>query len=148
MIMDLDMLGSGGSGSGLSSGEDNVTLICVERNIRTSSESQFSSALTTSVNVIRIAYFLLFLLGISLNCFVIWLVATHKKLHTLSFGVTLQVIVLDILLSVIHLPIVITSIVGRWVLGKEACVLIGFITYFTGFERTTLILSLWWTGSC
>ena len=140
-IMDLDMLGSGGSGSGLSSEEDNVTLTCVERNIRTSSESQFSPALTITVNVIRIAYFsLLFLLGISLNCFVIWLVATHKKLHTLSFGVALQVIVLDILFSVNYLPIVITSIAGRWVLGKDACVLIGFIAFFTGFERTTLML--------
>ena len=136
---DIDMSRSGNSGEG---SLDNVTLTCAERNIMgTSSESQFSPALFITVKVIRIAYFfLLFLLSVSLNCFVIWLVATHKKLHTLSFGVALQVIVLDILFSVsIHLPIVITSIAGRWVLGKEACVLIGFIAFFTGLERTHLM---------
>ena len=130
------MLGSGGSGLGFSSGVeeplDNVTLTCAERHIMgNSSESQFSPALTITVNVIRIAYFsLLFLLGVVLNCFVIWLVATHKKLHTLSFGVALQVIVLDILLSVIHLPIVITTIAGRWVLGTEGCILTAFVGFF------------------
>ena len=142
MLMELS--GSGVSGFGLSSGEkplDNVTLTCAERNIMTSGESQLSTALIRTVDGIRMVYFSsMFLLGILLNSFVIWLVATHKKLHTLSFGVALQVIMLDILLCVsIYLPIVITSIARRWVLGKDGCVLTAFINFFAGLQRTFLM---------
>ena len=138
------MSGSGGSGLGLGSGEDsleNVTLTCAERNLRTSNKTQYSTVTTIAIRSFMIVYFsTLFLLGISLNCFVIWLVATHKKLHTLSFGVALQVIVLNVMFSVfIFLPVLITSIAGRWVLGKEGCVLTGFMGLIAAFLRTSFM---------
>lgn len=133
-----EMFEVGESGSTFS----NLTLTCAERNIEISRANIYSPAVTTLVKVFRITYFtLLFMIGNILNIFVFFLVAKHKKLHTLSFGIILQVIVLNLLFSVfVFLPIVVTAGAERWLLGKEVCVLTGFISFTLLMVRTSLML--------
>ena len=93
-----------GSGYANSTGAENVTFSCLKEAIQASVATllPYSSALTMAVRgVMALFYIILIFAGTFLNSLVIVLVAKHKKLHTLSFAIALQVVVLDLLLSLV-----------------------------------------------
>ena len=82
-----------------------------------------------------------FFAGGFLNLFVIVLVAKYKKLQTVSFGIALQIVVLDLLLStVVSLVGLTSSIANRWVFGEHMCALIGMAISINAAMRTVSML--------
>ena len=119
-----------GSGSALSNftEEDNSTLTCAAHDFQGPIELPYSSALTTTLRVIQsIFYCVIIMGGLFLNTLLIVLVAKYKKLQTLSFLVSLQVVVLDWLLSIALFAGLSTTIANKWLFGEYGCAIIGFI---------------------
>ena len=67
------------------------------------------------------------------------LVAKYKKLQTLSFLVSLQVAVLDWLLSISIFTGLSTNIANKWLFGKYGCAITGFISFTSAVTRTFLM---------
>lgn len=131
-------------------GLDNISVIdsntshlsCVERSIQNPVILPYSSAFITTVTVIRTIFWLLLLVaGCFLNVMVIILFAKYKKLQVLSFAISLQIVALDLVLSVM-IPTVslINQFAGRWVYGKYVCTLVGMLGFVTAAIRTLLML--------
>ena len=119
---------------------DNITLTCAARNIQGPIELPYSSALTITLRVIQsIFYFVIFFGGLFLNTLVIVLVAKYKKLQTLSFLVSLQVVVLDWFLSISILTGLSTNIANKWIFGEYGCAITGLIFNTGAFARTFLM---------
>ena len=136
--MNVDGEGSGSAFSNFTEG-DNLTLTCAAQTIQ-GIELPYSSALTITLRVIQsIFYTVIFIGGLFLNTLVIVLVAKYKKLQTLSFLVSLQVVVLDWLLSISILTGLSTNIANKWLFGKYGCAITGFIFSTGSFARTLLM---------
>ena len=121
---------------------DNLTLSCAERTLATSDLSLYSAAVTNIVKAFRFLYFILLLIfGILLNALVVYLVAKHKNLQRLSYGLALQVMVANIgLATALALPQIVTTLAGKWVLGSYLCVAIAFTSGFLVFLRMGIML--------
>ena len=122
--------------------EDNVTLSCAAKNIQDSVIPPYS---TTGMIIVRALYalfqLLTFFAGGFLNLFVILLVAKYKKLQTVSFGIALQIVVLDLVFStVVSLVNLTNSIANRWAFGEHMCVLIGMAVSINIAMRTVSML--------
>ena len=93
---------------------------------------------------IQVACFLIFvILGIPLNCYIIYLVTNLPRFHT-EFAFSLQVVVVDILLA-LCLPFAIGNLMGGSPLLVPAeCNVMGFIKLFLRLVRYTMfcIISL------
>ena len=123
-----------------SSNITNLTLTCAARNIQGPIDLPYSSALTTTVRVLQsLSKLLIILAGIVLNTLVIVLVAKYKKLQTLSFLISLQVVALDLVLAIAILPSLVTTLVNQWLLGEYMCAINGFILNTTATARTLLM---------
>ena len=71
-----------------------------------------------------------FPIGLLLNTFVIVLVAMVKKLHQTSFYLALQVILVDLLITLIQFPTTLVNVIANgWVFGRAGCPLIGFLLF-------------------
>ena len=137
-----DMLDEEGSGSAFSNFTEvgNLTLTCAARYIQGSIELPYSSTLTITVRVIQfIITFLIILAGLFLNILVITLVAKYKKLQTLFYLVSLQVVVLDLLLTITLLTSLVTTIANQWLFGEYVCAIAGWIVSTTTTARTLLM---------
>lgn len=76
---------------------ENITLSCAARSIQESPELPHSAALIMTVRVLHSLYILLtFLVGSALNGLLIGLIIGYKKLHTITFGIALQVLAYDL----------------------------------------------------
>ena len=131
--------GSGSAFFNLTEG-DNINLTCAASNIQGPIEMPYSSALTITLRVIQsIFYCVIFFGGLFLNTLLIVLVAKYKKLQTLSFLVSLQVVVLDWLLSISILTGLSTNIANKWLFGKYVCAITGLIFNTGALARTFLM---------
>ena len=132
-----DEEGNGSAFSNLTKGD---TLTCAARNIQGPIDLPYSSALTITMRVIQSIYYLVVILGgLFLNTFVIVLVARYKKLHTMSFFISLQVVALNLLLSVAMFPGLVTAIANRWLLSEYVCAINGLLINITVQTRTFLM---------
>lgn len=114
--------------------------ICAERTITMSSLSPYSTAVNNTVIAIRIIWYgPLAVLGFLLNSFIIYLVAKHKKLQILSFGIALQIMAVNILMSVYLVTVIITTLAGEWVLGTYACGVAAFLSFTFLMIRTGMM---------
>ncbi len=102
---------------------------CAARSLGVPFILPFSSNLTTTVrSFLTIYYILILVFGVFLNTLVIVLVAKYKKLHTRTFAIATQILVINLLsCSTIFLLRPITSIANKWLFGEHMCVLTGFI---------------------
>jgi len=133
----------------------NLTLSCAAREIQGPIMLPYSSALTTTVRVLQSLCLLMILIaGVFLNTLVIVLVAKYKKLQTQSFIVPLQLVVLDLLLSVTLLVSAIGAIANEWLFGEYVCAITGMLILIAASVRTLLLcffvldcfLSVFWTS--
>jgi hypothetical protein len=118
--------------------EDNATISCAASNIDPI-ELPYPATMTT-VRIIQSAYYyLLTFAALILNTLVIWLVAKFKKLRKTSLSILLQVVVLDLVLSLLLLSGLVTSITQHWLFGEMGCALSGFLTTFISLARSLLL---------
>ena len=149
-----DLWGMGESGSAYTNITEVDNLTCAARNIQGPVELPYSSTFSIAMRSVQIiSSFILLLISCFLNGMVIVLVAKYKKLQTHSVTIALQVVVLDLLLSVLYLLSTINSIANRWLLGEYMCAITGIFVFITSTVRTFLMfifvidryLSVFWT---
>ena len=81
--------------------------------------------------------------GLSLNGFVILLIAKFKKLQNITFYLILQIIGLDIIIALTLYPVTAANVLAdSWVFGGSLCTVIGFILFFLRYSRNFLIVVL------
>ena len=147
------MLGLGESGFALGSSsgtfnsttafdpEDNFTLSCAARNIQGPVMQPYSETLNDIIRVCQsLFFFILFVVGTFLNLLVIVLVAKYKKLRTLSFGIALQIVVINLVLCFLTSIRLASSIANRWVFEEHVCSLVGLIIFIITVIRTASML--------
>ena len=131
------------SGSGDIPPASNVTddLICAARSSSASEPNVESRAVILIVKVYLIlVYYSAFIAGSVLNILLLYLIIRYKKLHTLSFGISLQIVVLDLLqLYGIYLFRLVTVAADEWLFGAGLCVATGFIDLFVRVARSFLM---------
>ena len=139
--MDLEMSGSG------KGPPTNITeyLICAARDIEGSSLStDTDSGSRPLVLIVKIYLILLFystfIAGSLLNFLLLYLIIRYKKLHTLSFVISLQIVFLDLLqLYGVYLFRLVTVFTDEWLFGIGVCVLMGFIDILVRVVRSFLM---------
>ena len=136
-----------GSGSGAFNNstifniEDNFTLSCAARNIQGPVMLPYPTALVTIVRALQsISFLLLFLFSATLNILLVTLIAKYKKLQTLPFGCALQIVVLNLINTIlVYLGGFISSLANRWLFGEHVCVAAGMVTHVSVVVRTLLL---------
>jgi hypothetical protein len=118
--------------------EDNTIISCAASNIGPI-ELPYPATLTIMRIIQSTYYYMLTLAALILNTMVIWLVAKFKKLRKTSLSILLQVVVLDLVLSLLLLSGLVTSITQHWLFGEYGCALSGFLTSFISLARTLLL---------
>jgi hypothetical protein len=119
---------------------NNSTLTCAAENIQGTIDLPYSPILIDSIRAFQsIYYFLVICAGLVLNSIVVILVAKYKTLQTLSFTVSLQVVVLDLVLSVTLFANLVTSVSHVWLFGEHMCAIVGFMVSVTTMARTLLM---------
>ena len=116
-------------------------LTCAARTIQESYAplpTPHSRALLLAVKIILVlVYYSTFTSGSFLNIFLFYLIIRYKKLHTLTFGISLQIVVLDLLqLFCVNLFDLVTVFSEEWILGAEMCIFIGFISHTVRVARS------------
>ena len=145
-----DMWGLEESGSALGSGSgaisnstvlDNITLTCAARSIQGPVVLPYSTILLTTMTVLQsILRIILFFLGISLNSLLVVLIVKFKKLRTVSFAFSLQIIANNLALSVLFYLVAFANVVAnRWVFGEHICVAVGLLLFISVLVRTLLM---------
>ncbi len=79
------------------------------------------------VRYVQLVYYIfVFIVDLPLNWFVILLVIKNKTLHTLSFAVAMQVVVLNVFIVSILVSLNIISLsANRWLFGEYVCAING-----------------------
>ncbi len=86
---------------------------------------------------------LIVIVGLPINWFLILLVIKNKTLHTLSFAVAMQVVVLNVFIVSILVSLNIISLsANRWLFGEYVCAVNGALNLLTYFTRIFLMLVL------
>ncbi|XP_064386833.1 octopamine receptor beta-1R-like [Halichondria panicea] len=108
----------------------NVTGTCEELRLM-SGPLLFSRTVYEVFRYVQITIFIIgFPLGLFLNTLVIVLVAKVKKLQQTSFYLALQVVVVDLLITLIQFPTTTANIIADgWVFGAIGCPSIGFFLF-------------------
>ena len=137
-----EMSGEEGSGSAFFN-SSNLTLSCAARNIQGDIKLPHSEPLTIIVRVIQsIFYFCVVLGGLAFNATLIVLVAKYKKLQNHSFFISVQVAVVDLLASLVHVAPLLTAITGTWLFGEYGCAIVGLLASTFFLARLFLMFSL------
>ena len=135
-------LGSGDSPPPSNMTSDNLT--CAARGIQgsfTPVPTPDSKALVLAMKIYSMhSCVLLHLAGSCLNILLLYLIIGYKKLHTLSFWISLQLVVLDLL----HLYItdsfrLVTVFSSKWLLGAGMCAFVGFVDLAARNARSFLM---------
>ena len=120
--------------------EENLTLSCAAMNIQGPVMLPYSDLLLTIVRVFQSLFWIsLFLGGMFLNVFVIFLVAKYKRLQVLSFGLAVQIIAQDLLITFILSSGLVSSIANQWILGEHMCAFVGSILLTSATVRTLIL---------
>ena len=121
---------------------DNSSFTCAARNIKGEPIMlPYSASLLTGLRVLHsIAYLIIAISGSFLNSLLITLIATNKKLQTLSFWISLQIVIMDLLLSVIIcMSGFVNSVANQWVFGEHLCDIAGLMLVLFSRVRTLLM---------
>ena len=140
----MDMMSGSGSGDLPVSNEtsDDLTGTCAARSIQEPPAAlPYSEYLVlVTKTYLSFAFSSTFIVGSFLNIFLFYLIIRHKKLHTLTFKISLQMVVLDLLqLYGITLFRLVTVITDEWVFGAGMCVVAGYIFQCLTLARTFIM---------
>ena len=130
------MSGSGALNDTTDAFEDNLTLSCAARNIQGPVMLPYSTTFVDTVRAFQaILLFLVCFVSTVLNILVIVLVAKFKKLQTLSFGIALHIVVLNLIWTIILSFGLVNSVANRWIFGKHMCAILGAVFYTIAQQR-------------
>ena len=132
-----------GSGLGNISNDTEIVMTCVAESL-VDSAYPYSYGLSVATRVVLIAFYsFLFIAGTALNGFMIYLICKYKNLQSMSFVMALQIVIINFLSCMIHIPLAVTAIAAnKWMLGEKACIVTGVVHYAVWFTRTEVMLSL------
>lgn len=135
-------LGSGGSGL-FENTTTEQSLTCAEKRLL-GGPSPISETASEVFRYLQIVLFVIgFPIGLILNTTVIVLVAKFKSLQQTSFYLALQVIVVDLLITLIQFPTTTANVIAnRWVFGAVGCPTIGFLLFTFRNMRNFLMFVL------
>ena len=145
IVMDsIDMEWMSGSGDSLPVFNVTDDLICAARSIQDSLTQLPSPNSRTLLIILKVCliliYFSTFIAGSFLNIFMFYLIIRYKKLHVLTFGISLQIVVLDLIqLYGVDLFRLITVFSGEWLFGAGMCALTGFVDVYVVMARSFLM---------
>ncbi len=126
-------------GSGLL--EDNTTLSCAASSLQANHTSPFPPDVDIAVRSVQVLFDIFrTILGIFLNGLVIFIVAKFKKLQNVSFSIAVQIALANVFLTISYCLVTINLIAGRWILGLNLCIIIGFVLLTFFYLRNSLIL--------
>ena len=74
-----------------------------------------------------VLFILVILPSLSLNMFTIFLIAKYKCLQYRELVLALQILVINMVYSIVELTAIVSSFAGDWILGHELCQLVAFI---------------------
>ena len=118
----------------------NTSMSCGER--RYIGKSSLSTDTEDILRYLLIGYLiLLFPFSVILNGFLILLMAVVKTLHQTVYFLTLQVMLIDITITIIATPItVVSAFAGRWIMGPEFCSISIFTIHILRHARYWIML--------
>ena len=113
----------------------NTSMSCEEQ--RYIGKTSLSTDTEAILRYLLIGYLLLlFPFSVILNGFLILLMAVVKTLHQTVYFLTLQVVLIDITLTIVATPVtVVSAFAGRWIMGPEFCSLSIFIIHIFRHAR-------------
>ncbi len=128
--MSGDFWSSGEIGSAATNG---TSLTCSAQSIENPMNSSTSPAYieSQSWNIIRCSLFS--------STFVLVLLLKFKKLQTLSFSLALQIVLINLVNSLLFATEVISNIANQWLFGESICVLVGFLHSLAYITRIVLM---------
>ena len=138
----MDLMSGSGSGDLPVSNETSDDLTCAARSIQEPPAAlPYSEYLVlVTKTYLSFAFSSTFIAGSFLNIFLFYLIIRHKKLHTLTFKISLQMVVLDLLqLYGITLFRLVTVITDEWVFGAGMCEVAGYIFQCLTLARTFIM---------
>ena len=131
------------SGSGSSPRAYNVTddLTCADRSIQDFSMPEVGPADSWVIKIYLIVVYLFsFIAGGCCNVFLLYLIIQYKKLHTLTFKISLQIVALDLIQLVgVDIARLATLFYNRWPFGSNICAFIGFVSVMGSMARSLLM---------
>ena len=116
--------------------------ICAARSIQDAVNfNHFSTGVEYSIRGFLVSYQLfIFLGGTSLNSYVLSVIQHFRRLHTLEFVVALQIVIIDLVLSFIAPPAILTHVIAdNWLIGTSGCAIYGFLLFSAAFLRTLML---------
>ena len=83
------------------------------------------------------------IVGAILTISLMIVILANKDLHTRTFILSLQLLVLDIVLILFaHIPIIVTSMARKWVFGSVWCRITGSVSYLAIYWRCSILFAL------
>ncbi len=71
---------------------------------------------------------------------VIVLFAKYKQLQNLSFAISIQIVAVDLVISIVLTVLVLINLfAGKWVFGEFMCIIVGMLVFVIGAIRTILM---------
>ncbi len=128
-------------GSYSGSGDGNHLQTCSAEILERPSVFVLSLALDLAVRGMGFVYGMLVVtLGISLNGLIVMLVSVNKKLRNTSFGIAVQISLVNIPLTLVRCPLLLVNqVAGGWIFNSSFCVLTVFLIYVFNSVRTLLV---------
>lgn len=137
------MLGESGSGwfNDTTESIESMNFSCVARHIQGPVMLPYSPTLTNAIKIAQgVYYVILMICGVVLNTKLIVLVAKYKKLQTLSFVISLQVVAMTMIVRILIVIVGVASMIAnQWVFGKHVCNIFGIIVQTCFMVRTFLM---------
>ena len=126
----MDWMSGSGSGDLPASNETSDDLTCAAHSIQEPSVlMSYSRGLVLVTKILfGFALYSTFIVSSFLNIFLFYLIIRYKKLHTLTFKISLQIVVLDLLqLYGTYIFRLVTVITDEWVFGTGMCIVSAFV---------------------
>ena len=120
-------------------------LTCAARSLQDSSNqlpSPDSRPILLLLKVCLIIFYsCIFIAGSVLNILLFYVIVRYKKLHTLTFGISSQIVVLDlVVLFGVEIFRLVTLFSNEWLFGAGMCSFTGIIGGYSGMARSFLMV--------
>ena len=122
---------------------DNQTLMCEESQVEFGSSLPFPDHISNLLRSMQIVYYIVcFLAGVFLNFIIILLIVCHKKLQNITFILSLQIMISNLLSATVFFPTSAANAVADRHVFINLCSIIGFAFFFMHNVRIYLMSGL------
>ncbi len=130
------------SASGVPNGNSSITLSCAASSLQANQSSPFPPDIEVVLRSVQVLVSIFRdIFGILLNSLVIILVVKFKKLRNISFGIAVQIAIVNILLTLQYSSTTIHVAAGRYIFDSNLCIASAFVLLTLFYLRNYLILT-------